>query len=253
LEKGSRQARLLHGKDLLGLIDENEPVKVAIAVYGFHEARLTEGKKLLDTAESAISETLNARSINAEALRILEVAYPRVRRIHHNTVSIAKEILSEEEDRTVLQSLGLLENRKQALDDWLAQAHYFYENLDDGTKERLSVFGIDQSRLDEEVQILLTLAEKKHSRRSAQADLSEVRVRERFAFEALDKWMSGLETILRIVDQTIPGTVKRFGLRTTGASRSTEDLEPIESVPEPRMPIPSESEAPNLLTTVHSA
>jgi hypothetical protein len=192
------EQRLQSAQIVIERVLADETLQSALALYGYGQPRMLQGKVLLEKAQELTQRQraeIDEQRSAAEAHRAI-CAEARAFYMRHHTV--AKVVL--EGQRGAVYALGLKKARKRELAGWLKQARQFYFSaLHDPTiLEKLAIYGLTRERLEQGqsyVEAVMTSMATQLLHKGSKHGATRARDA---AFLALDRWMKGFNTIARI-------------------------------------------------------
>lgn len=163
---------------------------LALAEYGYDDARIAEGRDLLETAIAARKKASVTLSNFLKLTRL---------RLHD-----APGLLSQ---------LGASEPRKKVYSEWVGQTRRFYEvALDnDDVMAALARYNVTRAKLQAGLDELETVVTLNSQQEDEKAETIEASAARRAAFEVLDDWMEEFLVVVDVALHDKPGARKRFG------------------------------------------
>lgn len=194
----SISAQLMAAQVALGSLQSDDELREALALYGYSEERIRQGRMLLEAVESAMIEQQIRQGDKLNASDALRMAKRQAHDTYMKHVVIARSALKSE--RGSLQKLDLSSQRRATKAGWLMQARQFYTIAltDAALQARLAEFGISSEKLTEGRRLLedvdfYTIAQAQTSGAALHATQQR-----NLALDNLNTWMSAFRVIARV-------------------------------------------------------
>jgi hypothetical protein len=204
--------RLLAAQVAIDNAISDTEVKAALAVYGYDETRLGEGKTLLDTTNQLQQTQQKEYGDQYEATEALSQAQSSANKEYMKFVKIARVALKS--DYAVNKKLDLNGNRKKTFSGWVGQARQFYLNAlgDTTVLDKMAGYGITQPKL-ENGKTLLYQAEAANAAQKKEKGEAQQATQERDkAMDNLEEWLSDFIVIARIALEEKPQLLEKLGI-----------------------------------------
>ena len=183
-----------------------------MAVRGFKQARLDEGRALVDAVR------LDRRAQDRELGEQFDAtddagdAWEAARKPYRREVTFAREALAG--DRGALEDLGLLGRRERSRVGAMDQAHNFYSSALDrpDLAKRLDNVGLDRAVLEAGLARVEAVAETRGDQQDERTDADAASKAKQKARKALDDWMVPFLETARTEFSDDPEELGRLGL-----------------------------------------
>jgi len=205
--------RLLVAQVAIDNAISNSDVKSLLAVFGYDDTRLNEGKTLLDTTNQLQQTQQKEYGDQFEATGTLKEAWEKADKTYMRFVKIARIALKA--DHALYQQLNLSGIRKKTLSGWLAQAKQFYLNALSDTKvlEKMADFGMTQANI-EAGKTMLEETEAANAAQEKEKGEAQQATQERDkAMDNLEDWLSDFFAIARIALEEKPQLLENLGIK----------------------------------------
>lgn len=176
----------------------NADIKEAMALFGYDEPKLLEGKALLDDALSKHSIQKKEYGEQYEATDSLDVALTEANLNYMRHIKVARVALKA--DRGAAQSLDLDGRRKQSYSGWISQARLFYTNAaaDKSISNELAKFGINSKALKTGLTTVGVVEDLLATQLKEKGEAQEATKVRDDAFDLLYEWVGDFKTIAKI-------------------------------------------------------
>jgi hypothetical protein len=187
-------------------------VKPLLAVYGYDDTRLNEGKTLLDTANQLQQTQQKEYGDQFEATEALNQVREQADSEYMRSIKIGRVALKSH--HALVQKLDINGTRKKSLSGWLAQAKQFYLNaLTDATViEKMTAFGITLEKLETGKTLIEETETANAAREKEKGEAQQATLERDKATDELDEWMSDFISIARIALEEKPQLLEKLGI-----------------------------------------
>lgn len=183
-----------------------------LAQRSYTEARLNEGKALVEQARLLQAKVQRHRGLQYGSTDALKAAWGAAQRAHRTHIELTRVALAG--NRNLQEQLGVLGARSRTVVAWVEQARHFYRNALASAEARalLEPFGLDQATLEAglaQVEMVeSTRAQQVHLRGEAQ----DAAGRSKAAMAELDAWMKTFLRVARVALQDRPQWLEKLGI-----------------------------------------
>jgi hypothetical protein len=190
----------------------DEPLKQALAVYGYTEEKLNQGKELYNKAEKLHLARKMEYGEQIAATAELDTVWDQAEKQYMKTLKIARVALKE--DVRAYESTMLFGDRKRSLSGWLEQARAFYTNLlgDSGFLNALSAYGYTQAKLEKEAALVDQVIAKHMAQKKEMGEAQEATAMRDKALDNLAKWISDFRAVVKVALEEDPQQLEKLGI-----------------------------------------
>ncbi len=190
----------------------NVEIKALLAVYGYDETRLAEGKALLDATNQLQQIQQKEYGDQYEATNALTAARTLANNDYMRFIKIARIALKNE--LAIAQKLDLNGNRKKSLSGWIAQANQFYLNaLSDTTVlTKMAGYGITQEKLEAGKALIEDIELKNASQEKEKGEAQQATKDRDKSADDLFEWVADFIVIARIALEEKPQLLEILGI-----------------------------------------
>lgn len=208
----SQTVRLAHAELALNNAKNLPDLLADLALQGYGEEKLDEGLALLATAQTAVRTQDREYGEQLDASDRLTAEAKAARKVYMRHVKLARTVL--EDDRGLLEDLGLRGRRKRSLVGWLDQARNFYTSAlaKPEILARLDAVKITEPMLTDTLAAVEEVETQRRTAREEREDSQSATVAKDRAMEPLDTWMGTFFTVARVVFEDEPQKLEALGL-----------------------------------------
>lgn len=204
--------RLAHAALALNNAKDLPDLLADLSLQGYGEEKLDEGLALLATAQTAVPTQDREYGEQLDASDELTAEAQAARKVYMRHAKLARTVL--EDDRGLLEDLGLRGRRKRSLVGWLDQARNFYTSAlaKPEILARLDAIKITEPMLTDTLAAVEAVEEQRRTAREEREDSQSATVAKDKAMEPLDKWMGKSFKVARVVFEDEPQKLEALGL-----------------------------------------
>lgn len=231
--------KLLQMNVLLGNL-EKEEVKTALALFGYTEARLNEGRVLYYEALASLEKQKAAKAAQCQSTRILTEAIANGKRIYSNHIKIARRALAGSIDS--VKDLAVYGSIPRRFDMWLKNARNFYTTAGNSPTilASMSTFGMTLAQIQAGMSMIAEL-EGLYTIQCNNKGLYQVSTLEKKEkMDNMSRWYWDCIQMARIAFQDSPQNLERFNI-----VKYTPGYHPKKKEPVPVPPVPTPTTNPN--------
>ncbi|MEZ6110922.1 MAG: hypothetical protein R3C99_07900 [Pirellulaceae bacterium] len=166
--------------------------------YGYGEAKLEEGRTLLNTAENLVQRQKVEYGQQYEATAEFKNAWAAARQAYSPTLTLARVAFKKQPDAQA--ALMLRGSRKETLSGWVEQAKSLYKNLlaNPAWLSAMSVLNRSEATLTAERELVESLEAMNHLQEKEKGEAQEATRARDEALEALYDWYEDYANIASI-------------------------------------------------------
>jgi hypothetical protein len=194
-------------------------ISLALSGFGYDEARLAAGAKLLAETEALVRKQEKEYGEQHEASDEVEKARLDLDSAYIKSLKVARVAFAE--DAKVSAALRLYGPRKQSQDGWLDQASSFYANLesDPGLLGKMAKFGYSAQKLKAEAGLLEALHKKIQLQAKETGEAQTATMERDRKVKELDGYVSDLRAIAKVAFYESPQELEKLGIMARSAPR----------------------------------
>lgn len=207
------QQFFLAAKTLFQNAQEEPALRSVLEGYGYTQARLAEGERLLSETEDLFRLQAEALGREAQAVQGSRRAREQAEGAYRKTRRLAR--LEFGAEPLAGQALGLAGPRVQTHAGWLVRASTFYANLlsDPGLGRRLGRFGVSDRILTAEASLVDGYREALQVRAQEAGRARQATADRNAKLAELDRWVGELRAVARLAWADQPSVLVRLGIR----------------------------------------
>ena len=190
----------------------DEPIKELLVPFGYDDAKLNEGKALLEQTVTLNQKQDKEYGEQFAATQELHSLQTTAHKQYMDAVALAR--IKFRDDVKAWQALGLNGKRKVSLSGWVEQATKFYTNLiaDSDLVTAMSGYGYTAEKLQAELDQVKTVPDA-NANQSREMGEAQAATKERDAsLDDLDQWMSDFKTVAKIALKDHDQWIEKLGL-----------------------------------------
>ncbi len=213
MANGNRIAQfLLASRVMIENSLQNDEIKQALAVFGYTEEKLNNGKALYEKAEALHNTRKKEYGEQIAATAELDNVWGEAEQQYMLTLKIARVALRE--NVKAYKSTMILGDRKQSLSGWLEQAKAFYGNLlgDADFLTALAAYGYTQEKLQQESALIDQVIAKHLAQKKETGEAQEATEMRDKALDDLAKWISELRSVAKVALESNPQQLEKLGI-----------------------------------------
>lgn len=194
----SIDGKLLFAQNAINNALNNEPIKAALAGFGYDEAKLTEGKSLYEKSADLQDRQKKEYGEQFAATDALNLSRADANKIYLIHLKVARVALKG--DRNAEESMQMGGRRKESLSGWLKHARSFYINAlgQPDTLSKLAGFGITEEKLRSNLTNVEAVESNYNAQLKEKGEAQAATAARDEALDELQEWMSDFITIARI-------------------------------------------------------
>jgi hypothetical protein len=187
----------------------NVPVKSALAMFGYDETKLNEGKALYEQALTSQKQEYGEQFTATDAL---DSALSLANSVYMRHVKVARVALKG--NRGAWQTLDLDGRRKKSYSGWVKQSKVFYTNAlaGESLKATLTTYGMTDTVLTDALSKVKDVETKLAAQLKEKGDAQSATEIRDTAFDDLQDWMSDFITIARVALEGQPQLLESIGI-----------------------------------------
>jgi hypothetical protein len=200
-------------------------IAAVLAVYGYDEVRLEEGRRLWREADALAKKQLMEHGGKREASQELGKSWENAHAAYMKTLKVARVAFGDE--ARAITALGLYGPRKQTISGWLEQASILYTNLegDPALAARLARFGYSDAKLAAEAALVAEVRAKSLAQTQGTGAAQTATAARDKKLRELDNWISEFRTICRVAFYENPQELEKLGVLVQNAPRRAKKAE----------------------------
>ncbi len=187
-------------------------IKTLLTEYCYDDARLSEGKTLLDSVNQLQQIQQKEYGDQYEATNALNTIRTNADKEYMRFVKISRVALKN--DFAIYQKLGLNGSRKESLSGWISQAKQFYLNaLSDSTVlARLLAYGITQVKLEAGKTLLEEVETQNAIQEKEKGEAQQATIERDNGADLLFEWFADFVVIAHIALEDKPQLLEKLGI-----------------------------------------
>ncbi|NQT24065.1 hypothetical protein HQ585_01790 [candidate division KSB1 bacterium] len=190
----------------------DEPIKTLLTPFGYDDAKLNEGKTLIEQTVTLNQKQDKEYGEQFAATQELHALQTTAHKQYMDAVELAR--IKFRDNVKAWQALGLNGSRKKSLSGWVEQATKFYSNLlaDSDLITAMSGFGYTQEKLQAELSQVQAVPAA-NANQAKETGEAQAATKERdAALDDLDQWMSDFKTVAKIALKDHDQWIEKLGL-----------------------------------------
>jgi hypothetical protein len=190
----------------------NPTIAFAVAVYGYDDERLAEGKALYEEALSLHHKQLAEYGEKYEATEALHEVWKAANEVFKNTYRVARVALRHH--KKAWSALYLHPGVQRSLTGWLNQAPAFYANITDDPELLLAMekFGYRKQQLLEEQALVRAVEKARNVQGTEKGEAEEATLKRDEQLFKLDEWIDDFFEIATIALEDNPQQLEKIGI-----------------------------------------
>ena len=211
-KKKSLADRMLAAQIAIDNAMSDVEIKSLIAAFGYDEARMNDGKGLLDAASQLQQVQQKEYGDQFQATDALNSLWAQADADYMRFIKIARVALKSE--HALFQKLALNGQRKKSFSGWMAQAKQFYLNAlsDPAVIEKLGGYGVTQEKLEAGKTMLQQTEEANAIQKKEKGEAQQATLERDKALDDLEGWLSDFIAISRIALEDKPQLLEKLGI-----------------------------------------
>ncbi len=187
-------------------------IKTLLTEYGYDDARLAEGKALLDATNQLQQAQQKEYGDQFAATNAFNTIWDSANKDYMRFVKISRVALKKE--FAIYQKLGLNGMRKESFSGWIAQAKQFYLNaLSDTTVlNKLLTFGITEAKLETGKALVEETETKNATQEKEKGEAQQSTIERDSSADQLFEWLADFIVIARIALEEKPQLLEKLGI-----------------------------------------
>lgn len=208
----SIDGKLLFAQNAINNALNNEPIKAALAGFGYDENKLTEGKSLYEKAADLQNKQKKEYGEQFAATDALNLSRAEANKTYLVHLKVARVALKG--DRNTEESMQMGGKRKESLSGWLKQVRSFYVNAlgQQDTLSKLAKFGITKEKLQGNLTNVEAVETNYNAQLKEKGEAQAATVARDEALDNLQEWMGDFITIARIALESEPQYLEVLGI-----------------------------------------